>query len=124
MTNLAGIVLAAAATFLVLGFSPFQLAKKGLLLSLAFVAMVSIPLVFAFSSLVQEQQVASALKDFQMEGIVLKDVKIRSGEPMLVSAKLVSDHSLRDAQIEAVKREIETRLGTEIQLEAITAVVK
>ncbi|MGC9386573.1 MAG: TIGR00341 family protein [Hydrogenovibrio sp.] len=124
LTNLAGIVLAAAATFLFLGFSPFGLAKKGLLLSLAFVAMVSVPLVFAFSSLVQEQRLASALKGFQMAGIVLKDVNIRSGEPMLVSAKLVSDRSLQDAQIEAVKREIEARLGRPIQLEAVTAVLK
>jgi len=55
ITNLAGIVLAAAATFFVMGFSSFHVAKKGMMVSLLFVAMVSIPLVLSYNKMVKEQ---------------------------------------------------------------------
>ncbi|RUM92543.1 MAG: DUF389 domain-containing protein [Thiomicrospira sp.] len=124
MTNLVGIVLAASATFLVMGFSPFHLAKKGLVLSLTFVVIISIPLGFAFKSLVTEQRAAMALKDLTIEGVVLKDVSIRNDDPIYVSVKLLSEHGLKSEQINAVKSQIETRLGESIQLEATTAILK
>ncbi|MDX5297835.1 MAG: TIGR00341 family protein, partial [Gammaproteobacteria bacterium] len=48
LTNLAGIVLAAALTFLWLGYSPFNRARRGLLLSLILVGAVSVPLALGF----------------------------------------------------------------------------
>lgn len=124
MTNLVGIILAAAATFLVMGFSPFHLAKKGMMLSTVFVLVVSVPLIFAFTSMVEEQRIVHALEGWKTSGIEIKDVKIRSGTPTYVSVKLLSDRSLQAQQIDQVKQQMENLLGQNIRLEATTAVVR
>ncbi len=124
MTNLVGIILAASATFLVMGFSPFHLAKKGMVLSTAFVLVVSIPLVLAFTSMVDEQRIVHTLEGWKTNGIEIKDVKIRSGTPTYVSVKLLSNISLQTEQIDQVKQQMETLLGQNIRLEATTVVVR
>ncbi|MDG6778748.1 TIGR00341 family protein [Thiomicrorhabdus sp. zzn3] len=124
LTNLVGIVLAAAATFLVMGFSPFHLAKKGLLLSSAFVAVVSVPLLFAFTSMVKEQKAIYALEGWEYQGIEVREVKIRSGKPMQVSVKLITQRPLKTEQIDAIKQKMEMRLGEPIRLEASTAILR
>ncbi len=124
MTNLIGMILAAAATFLVMGFSPFHLAKKGMLLSTVFVVVVSIPLVLAFTTMVEEQRIVHTLEGWETNGIEIKDVKIRSGTPTYVSVKLLSDISLQTEQIDQVKQQMESLLGQNIRLEATTAVVR
>jgi len=53
VTNLVGIVLAAAMTFMVLGYSPISIARKGLMTWLLIVGLVAIPL---YSSFVQMQE--------------------------------------------------------------------
>jgi len=53
VTNLVGIVLAAAMTFMVLGYSPISIARKGLATWLLIVGLVAIPL---YSSFVQMQE--------------------------------------------------------------------
>lgn len=53
VTNLVGIVLAAAMTFMVLGYSPIRVARKGLIAWLLIVGLVAIPL---YSSFVQMQE--------------------------------------------------------------------
>ena len=124
LTNLVGIVLAASATFLLLGFSAFHIAKKGLILSLGVAAVVSIPLVFAFGSLVQEQKVVYTLEGMKLEGVELRDVRIRSNNPLVISSRLLSDQALSVQEVDAVKAAIETRLNQSVQLEATTAVIR
>ena len=122
--NLVGMILAAAATFLVMGFSPFHLAKKGIILSTVFVVVVSVPLVFAFTTMVEEQRIVHTLEGWKTNGIEIKDVKIRSGTPIYVSVRLLSDVSLQAEQIDQVKQQMENLLGQNIRLEATTAVVR
>ncbi|QKI89107.1 TIGR00341 family protein [Thiomicrorhabdus xiamenensis] len=128
ITNLFGIVLAAAATFLLLGFSPFHLAKRGLVLSLMVVALVSLPLSWAFYSMVQEQRMVS-----QLEGVVLvqqqtkveiRSVHIRRGDPLKINAVLVADHNLQTEDIDRIKNEMQRRLNREIQLEATLSLLR
>ncbi len=124
MTNLVGIILAAAATFLVMGFSPFHLAKKGMMLSTVFVLVVSVPLVLAFTSMVEEQRIVHTLEGWKTNGIEIKDVKIRSGTPTYVSVKLLSDIPLQAEQIDQVKQQMENMLDQKIRLEATSAVIR
>lgn len=127
-TNLVGIVLAAAATFLVMGFSPFKLAKRGLLLSLAFVAVVSVPLVLSFDSMVKEQRMVYALEHWQCTQlpfpVTLQEVKIRGGEPLYISVKLLAPQALQAGQIDFIKTRMEDVIGVPIRLEATTAIVR
>jgi len=53
-TNLVGIVLAAALTFVVLGFSPLRVAKKGIFIWLIIVSLVAIPLYSSFKQMEED----------------------------------------------------------------------
>ncbi|MBD3821691.1 MAG: TIGR00341 family protein [Thiotrichales bacterium] len=125
ITNLIGIVLAAAVTFLLMGFSPFHLAKKGMSYSLLLVVLIAIPLGFSFHTMVDEQRMVTVLEGQQIDGIEIRQVKVRhagGGKPDLISATLVSRETLDSNKIDQVKQQMEKQLGHAIILEATLAV--
>ena len=61
VTNLVGIVLAAALTFTALGFSPLHLARKGVMLWLVIVAVVAIPLYHSFGQMKEDIAIVRTL---------------------------------------------------------------
>ena len=61
ITNLVGIVLAAAFTFAMLGFSPLHLAKKGITTWLVIVSLVAIPLYASFSKMQEDITIQKTL---------------------------------------------------------------
>ena len=63
ITNLVGIVLAAAFVFAVLGFSPLHLAKKGMLIWLMIVTLVSIPLYSSFIQMEEDIRIQRTLSN-------------------------------------------------------------
>ena len=124
ITNLVGIVLASTLTFLVMGFSPFHLAKKGVVYALAFVVLVSIPLSLSFEKLVEKQQVISTLEGLSVAGIEVRDVQIRQQSPLYVSVTLLSAETIDTIKVDKVKKQIEETLNRQVQLEAKTAVMR
>ncbi len=56
LTNLVGITLAAAITFIVLGYSPLTRAKKGVSYIFVLMALITIPLMVSFYDLLQKNQ--------------------------------------------------------------------
>ncbi len=118
ITNLAGMVLAAALTFLLLGFSPFHLAKKGLMWSLVLVLGVSTPLALGFSKMVQENKVIQQLSGYQLsEKATIREVNVRQLDPLKLAVTLVSDGPLDEEELKRVKQKIESLLGEEVKLE-------
>lgn len=75
ITNLVGIVLAAAFTFAVLGFSPLYLAKKGIASWLLIVALVAVPLYASFRQMKEDIQVQKTLSNFSFN-VGEHDVKL------------------------------------------------
>ncbi|RRS30861.1 MAG: hypothetical protein P794_05655 [Epsilonproteobacteria bacterium (ex Lamellibrachia satsuma)] len=63
ITNLVGIVLAAAFTFVVLGFSPLHIARKGILTWMGIVAVVAIPLFSAFLKMEEDINIQKTLSN-------------------------------------------------------------
>jgi len=63
ITNLVGIVLAAALTFAILGYSPLHLAKKGIAIWLVIVAVVAIPLYTSFSKMKEDIHIQKRLSN-------------------------------------------------------------
>ncbi len=122
MTNLAGMVMAAALTFLLLGFSPFRLARKGIAYSLIVVGLVSLPLFFGFMDMVREKDVISKLDGYRVEGAVLRDITVRGIKPVRLAVKIVAERSLNESQLQAIKNEIEQLLGEEVELEVTMGV--
>ncbi|MGL4474592.1 MAG: TIGR00341 family protein, partial [Shewanella sp.] len=118
LTNLAGIVFAAAITFLALGFAPFTRAKKGLGVALIAVAVVSIPLVFSFMRLSEEARIVTSLEGESIGNVTLRHIKARAGNPVELSLQLVSPEALTSSDIDAIKDVIETQLKRDVTLEA------
>ncbi|RIJ41470.1 DUF389 domain-containing protein [Pontibacter oryzae] len=122
-TNLTGIILAGSITFMLLGFSPFHLARKGLIISMMVVMLVSLPLGFGFVKLVRENNVIHSLKDYSVDGVVIRDVSvIKSGEPMLLQVRLVSDKPVSESKLDQLKNAIASKVGKEVELEIILSI--
>ena len=117
MTNLAGMVLAAAMTFLFLGFSPFRLARKGILYALFIVGLISLPLILGFMDMVREKAVISMLNGHRIEEVILRDIAVRQIRPMRLAIKLISEDNLEHHEIQKIKEEIEMMLDEKVELE-------
>jgi len=76
ITNLVGIVLAAALTFVLLGFSPLHIAKKGIILWMGIVAVVSIPLYSSFHTMKEDIRVQKMLSNLEFS-IGKHDIKLK-----------------------------------------------
>lgn len=123
LTNLAGIIMSAGLTFLLLGFAPFTRAKRGLIYSFIILLIICIPLSISFYRIKTEAEISKKLEGHQIDNVVLKNISVRPGEPIHISLRLVSPKSLSDKEMKAIKKQIESILGREIQLEAVSAIV-
>lgn len=124
LTNLAGIVLAAALTFMLLGFGPLRMATRGLLLTVVSVVALSIPLAIGFGRMVEEHRVIRDLNGWRMGDVEVKDVRVLRLNPMSLSVKVVGDTPLDDAGITEVKRKVQEHLGYDVSLEVVQATRK
>ncbi len=61
VTNLVGIVLSAAFTFVLLGFSPLAIARKGIMIWMIIVSAVAIPLYSSFETMKEDIQIQKIL---------------------------------------------------------------
>jgi uncharacterized membrane protein len=122
ITNLVGISLAASTTFLVLGFAPFKLAKKGLAISLLLVAGIVAPLYIAFDDLVEQgrilRQIPTGQIELSGEQVGLRIVKVRTGTPPLVRVVLSAPRQLNASDVDALKQLIIERVGRSVLVEA------
>ncbi|MFO8028419.1 MAG: TIGR00341 family protein [Cyclonatronaceae bacterium] len=121
VTNLAGMVLAGSLTFIVLGFSPFRLATRGVFISLVIVIVFSIPLGFGFGLMIEEHNVIRRLDGWETGEITVRDVRVRSVRPLSLSVTLVTRQPLDPEELDGVKARIEERLNRTVQLEIGTA---
>ncbi|WP_026958975.1 TIGR00341 family protein [Aliagarivorans taiwanensis] len=117
LTNLAGIVLAAAATFLVLGFAPFKRARKGLLFSALAVALVSVPLAISFNKMAQKTQVNEALEGFTSGKIMIQRVQVLQVDPLTIKLDIVSSTPLEAEDYLELKQLVEQRIGEGAELQ-------
>src|SRR5690606_27329955 len=74
VTNLVGITLSAALTFIVLGFAPVKKAKKGLFYTSVLMVIITIPLFFSFMKVVDKYEYFNKLNS--VKSIVLNDNKV------------------------------------------------
>lgn len=122
LTNLAGIILFAGLTFLLLGFAPFKRAKMGLVYTFIIVILVAVPLSLSFNRIMKEAKITRALEGTTIEKVVLRDVKLRFGKTMVVSLKLVGTEPLKPQHIQIIKEKIEEKINQPVILEVVSAV--
>jgi len=124
ITNFVGMILAAAATFLVLGFSPFTYSRRGLSISVTAVLVVSILLVPSFMRMVDEHRIIRILDDRVIESATIQDIQIRHAQPIHISVRLLASDPIDQFRIDLIKNEIERLIDRAIVLEARIAIVR
>jgi uncharacterized hydrophobic protein (TIGR00271 family) len=117
ITNLTGMVLAGALTFLFTGYSPFRLARKGVLISFFVVLSLSVPLGYGFFKVVQENQIIQSVNHKKINNIEIENVKVISNSPLTMSLDLIVKEYPTEKEIENVKDEISKTIGEEVELE-------
>ena len=121
-TNLVGIALAASATFLALGFAPFKRAHLGLGASALILLLISVPLYVSFNQLVDRDRIRTSIPtgQFELAGVpvTVSGVRVKSGDPYVVSAVLSSPERLDSSHVEELKQIITRDSGHPIILEA------
>src|SRR5690606_14132235 len=110
-TNLAGIVMAASLTFLLLGFSPFHLAKRGLLISLGIMIVVSLPLALSFNKMVEQNTIIQDLAGNEIPHGLLREVKVLQMQPLKLSVTILSEKALDEQDFKEIRKEIEEKIG-------------
>ncbi len=117
ITNLVGIVLAASLTFLMLGFSPVAVAKKGIFGALVLVAIVSVPLYISFTKMKYDIDIQQQLSAFETsigsKNIHLKNIDLQGKE---VRCEVIASDILSKEEKEQLKVLIAQEVGEEVKV--------
>ena len=117
ITNLVGIVLAALLTFLMLGFSPLAMAKKGIFYAMTLVVIVSVPLYISFSKMKHAHEIEQALRSFHAtigsKEIHLKNIKVQGKE---VRCVVVTSTSLTKEEMQNLNILISNKVEEEVKI--------
>jgi uncharacterized hydrophobic protein (TIGR00271 family) len=122
-TNLVGITIAGALVFLVKGFSPLKLARRGLLISAGCIALLAVPLAFSMRELILENQISSKIRTVLKEKTLtfreaqLGEVKVlRFKAPMSVQATIIgSGETITANQVKLVQDLLTKEIGSALQ---------
>lgn len=121
LTNLTGIILAAGLSFLVMGFAPFSRAKKGIFISILLVSIISVPLFLSFKNM---QEIAYARNQLTSKKYVvddqqywLKNIKIRLGSPLLLSADLMINRFPEVSLLQKIEQQLSNQLNKPVKVD-------
>ncbi|MCH8497297.1 MAG: DUF389 domain-containing protein [Marinobacter sp.] len=122
ITNLVGITLAAALTFLVLGYAPLMKAKKGLALTTAMLLVISVPLTIAFHNIHQrwgiEVGLTSEPHQLSRMAVTIADPRITlSRDSIHIRADAIAPRLITAEDLEELKSQFEQRWQRRIELE-------
>jgi len=121
ITNLVGIVLAAAFTFMMLGFSPLRVAKKGILTWLMIVSLVFIPLYSAFTQMQEDTRTQRLLSNLSFN-VGEHDIKLTHVQLMHkpkndeIRCEVISTGILKKEEKVLLKETIQKSLGKEVEV--------
>lgn len=124
LTNLVGITLAAAFTFIVLGYSPVKRAKKGISYTLILMVLISIPLLVSFYELVEKNNLMRQLHQVEWVSanqadieVEVTDVESRFGGDVRVWVDITSREDINAQTLRAIQRQMQEQIGRNIELE-------
>lgn len=125
LTNLVGITLSAAVTFLILGYSPIHRAKKGIIYTSVILVLVSIPLVISFGKAINQNNITRKLNNYVfMENsktitIHVLNVDLSKNKPEIF-IQTSSNDVLDKLDLNLLKQDIEGRLKQSVILNIST----
>ncbi len=120
VTNLAGIVMAAALSFVALGFSPLHRSTRSLAMMALAVVLVAVPLSLSFSRILHHQHVRESLTAAALvidgQNYRVSSVTVREGQPLLLELTVATDDTPDHATRQRLKQLIEQRVGEPVRL--------
>ncbi len=121
LTNLIGIVLAAALTFMVLGYSPLHIARKGILVWLMITAVVSVPLYSAFEKMQLrtglQQALGNATFTLDQHRVVLTHIEpVQLSGHLQIRCEVISDGYLSKEEKVMLKEKILDKAGRDAEV--------
>jgi uncharacterized membrane protein len=125
LTNFVGIVFAAATIFLFKGFSPFHVAKKGLVFSSLVALFIAVPLYLSFSNMARDAQTLRALEskifDLSSQKVLVEKVVLEhKSSTDIIKFDLIVDRYLNQQE----KALLKERLLRELKKEPIFEIVQ
>ncbi len=124
-TNLIGIIIAAALTFRVLGFSPAIRSKRGLAIVFCLLALITVPLYISYGRIVEDRIIEKGWQKerFLVNGkyvIVEKAVLRRQGDKKIVVMDVLVRDVLTREDMNEFKKKIETHFPGKLTIRAKT----
>jgi len=121
MTNLVGIVFAAAFTFVVLGFSPIHIAKKGIITWMLIVAFVAMPLYSSFEKMKEDIHIQKMLANLhlnlgQNEVTLTHIVLVKHADKLEVRCEVIASGFLNKDEKVLLKEVIEKTIGKKVEV--------
>lgn len=128
-TNLVGITLSAALTFTVLGYAPVKRAQKGLLYTSILMLLITIPLGFSFSHIVEINRYSKMIQQDKQIRIDNKQITLRiisldtKNDKVYIELEVVSNEFLTHVELEKIKSLLEDKLKRKVVLSASSKMV-
>ncbi|KYJ86370.1 DUF389 domain-containing protein [Sulfurovum riftiae] len=121
LTNLVGIVLAAALTFVVLGYSPIRIAKKGIITWFIIAALVAIPLYNSFEKMKEniaiQKRLANIHFTLKKQEVVLSHIQLIEHSKILeVRCEVIASGFLSPEEKKLLKEVIEKTIGKKVEV--------
>lgn len=122
ITNLIGITLSGALTFIVLGYSPIKKAKKGLFYTAIMLALVTIPLISSFNSVVEQKEYLNKLDkikyiNFKDKSVQLNVIDLKKENGILkIDLQIISDKKVNQEEYQKIKRIIDKKMRIKSEL--------
>lgn len=129
ITNLVGITLSASLTFIVLGYAPVKRARKGILFTLVMLVIITVPLFYSFSHIVETNRYLNTLKTIAAMKVDNKDIELNiqslniKDEKIFIELEITSNQSLSHTELEQIKAEIQKRFKKRVVLSASMKIV-
>ncbi len=116
VTNLIGIVLAGAITFLVLGYAPIHVAKRGIITWMTIAVIITIPLYHSFETMKEKSDIQRALSqvkfDINKKNVYLNKIDYRhKGKFREVRCEVIVSEKLQKEEREYLHRMINGVVG-------------
>lgn len=117
ITNLVGITLSAALTFIVLGFAPVKRAKKGIIYTSIMMTIIAIPLAISFMHIVETNNFYNKLQTIKTMEINHKTIELKIShiqtkkDVVTIDIDTISTNVIFEEDLELIKTNIENKIA-------------
>lgn len=129
VTNLVGITLSAALTFIVLGFAPVKKAKKGIFYTAILMALITIPLSLSFSQVVEKYNLFNQLNSINHITYNNEEIEINiktitnKDKQIIVNLEVISTKPLLLIDYNIIKETLQKTVAKEIVLKIVPVII-